>query len=178
MLEKILEIMKNSGLIAVYMNSENTDSFCLGRVDYADDEFFMVNEISPKGEEEGIVLRKIQSVFKVEKENSYCKDMEILMKIKNTEFKEYNFKNEELLSQVLKYAIDNELVVTLFYKNDEKQATGFLEEVDNDICKLRKIDDCGYENSQLLIPINEICGVDCDNEKEKKIKLLWKLNSK
>jgi len=71
----------------------------------------------------------------------------------------------------------DELSVTLFYKNDEKQARGFLEEVDNDICKLREIDDYDYENSQLLIPINEICGVECDNGKEKKIKLLWQLNN-
>lgn len=71
----------------------------------------------------------------------------------------------------------DELLVTLFYKNDEKQAGGFLEEVDNDICKLREIDDYDYENSQSLIPINEICDVECDNGKEKKIKLLWQLNN-
>lgn len=177
MFENILSAIKDRDMLCVYIDDKNTESFCFGRLDYADDRFFLINEISPKGLEEGIVLRKIDSIFKIEKDSQYCNDMKLLMKANDTEFKKYDFKNEKLVYEVLKYALDNKLVVTLFCGDEESKVTGFPLEIDNDFCKLTVVDDYGYEyEQQFIVYLNEVWGIDCDNEKEKRLKLLHELN--
>lgn len=177
MFENILSATKYGDMLCVYIDDKKTESFCFGRLDYADDKFFLINEISPKGLEEGIVLRKIESIFKIEKDSQYCNDMKFLMQSNNTEFKKYDFKNEKLVYQVLRYALKNKLVVTLFYGAEKYKVTGFPLEIDNDFCKLVVIDDYGYEyEEQSIVYLNDISGIDCDNEKEKRLKLLHELN--
>lgn len=72
---------------------------------------------------------------------------------------------------------ENKLIVTLFYGAEKYKVTGFPLEIDNDFCKLSVIDDYGYEyEKQSIVYLNDISGIDCDNEKEKRLKLLHELN--
>lgn len=176
-MERIVDfIIKNKCFVSVYVNEMNIDSFCFGKIIKRDKVFFIMEEISPKGKKDGLLLRRIDRIIKIEMQNQYEKDMLLLMEKENYNSNFYSFNSNNLLEELLQYAIDNRFIVkVLTYEND--MIKGYPIEINSEYCKVMEIDEMGVELGIAYIPNREIFEIDCNSSDEMRLQLIYDLNN-
>lgn len=87
-------------------------------------------------------------------------------------------KNDDLLNEILEYAKrQNSLVSIQVLNSGNVDSRGYIDSTDDGICKVRQVNDFGVKDGFGYIKTDDVSRVSINDEKEKGIDLLYKLNN-
>jgi len=170
----IKDIFKINDFVAIYTDLE-AETFGLGMVVAFDDKDVIIGSVDPSGNEDGLILYNVDTICKIEKDTQYCQKIKKLMQSKKTSLATHGF-GKKILQELLSLAKDNKKLVEIQLQNSHKSDTvGFVESLDNNVCKIRQFDYLGNEDGCCIFLIEDISSVKYDNRESKDTLLLMDL---
>lgn len=173
MKEVLQKFLISNKYISIYTNN-NMESFLYGKLLSLNDSEFALMLISCDGNFDGILVKKINDIARVEFGGQYEKKMSRLI---SPDINEYccSIDNNYITRAVLFLAKNNENIVSVELLDSERvNVMGFVEEIDDSICKIKQIDEYGYNDGYSYIYLNDITQVVCNSQDENRMYRLWK----
>lgn len=177
MLRILYELRASQKMVSIYTNYQETNKFHYGVIIALNEKEVAIQMVSPDGECDGIIVMDVENVIRVEEGGQYAEKMKKLCP-KNpcplfNEVLEENDISESLLSIALrkKSVVSIELVDSGY--ND---IVGFVEVIENGQCKVKQVNEYGYEDGFSFFSIRDITKITYLSQDEKRIMKLWKLN--
>lgn len=159
--------------VSIYTDSDDPEYFSFGYIAGVDDEFVYLSHITPRGLEDGILLKRLDEVFRLEYSGEYEKRLVRLYRIKAQRHKDYLSGMETLgLHAFLLHAMQQRQVITLTL--GIQSITGFLHSVEGDKVCLTELNADGVKLGEIILPTQHIRLVSCDSLEERDIALLYK----
>ena len=129
--------------VCIYTDIINTSKFIFGRVLAKDEINLAIQMLSPSGADDGILVKRIDSIFRIEADSKYVNKMLLLKNgLGNVD---YSIElSEDIIASVLKYCIENNQIVSL-----EIEASGFDNitgkpiELNDFVCTIRQYNEYG-----------------------------------
>lgn len=78
MIERIRECMINEEWVCIYEGNEH-ESFIFGMIVDMDDQYYTIHRFTPNGEDDGLLMMDIESVFRIEIDTKYIQKMRKLI---------------------------------------------------------------------------------------------------
>ncbi len=175
MKEKLLELQKQNKNISIYC-CEDIDKFLYGKLLSVNDYEFALLMYTPSGLYDGIIVKRIEEITRIEYDGQYEKKMQkILSQIIDTE--NYYIDDLQITSSILKLSLKLSKIVSIELLNSGyDNIVGFVDEIHNNKCTIKLIDEYGYEDGYCCSVIDDITQVMFDGEKESLILKLWQIN--
>lgn len=128
--------VKESGITEIY--TKNTDTFSVGRVFCQNNECVVFEDIDTQGKITGYYVMKKEIIFRLEYDTEYLNKIGKYMEYnENHSYSEwFSLKpialdtEKSLIFQVLQYAQDNNMVITIEMDNEELES-GYVKEIEN-----------------------------------------------
>lgn len=182
MLDILKEICNNKEMASLYTNRNNVDCFIFGQVLCVNELYLAISAVSPDGFFDGIIMKTVQSVFRIEKESQYSKKMAALLKLagRNCPSLAENcfLDNDNIMGSLLRYAMKTNGVVALELEDSGiDNVIGTIIDVENAICKILQIDPYGFEDGICFCQLDSITQISLMSQDEQRIKNLWKHNA-
>lgn len=175
MKEKLLELQKQNKNISIYC-CEDSDKFLYGKLLSVNDCEFALLMYTPYGLYDGVIVKKIDEIARIEYDGQYeQKIQKVLSQTIDTE--NYYIDDSLITSSILKLSLKLSKIVSIELLNSGyDNIVGFVDEIYNNKCTLKLIDEYGYEDGYCYIIIDDITQVMFDGEKESLILKLWQIN--
>lgn len=171
-MKEILKQCSPEEVIAIYTNSDDTDSFCEGFVKAFNDEDFLIYHISPHGLYDGYIVKKTEHIYRINQKGMYEQKILNLYSFRNQEHNNINIVDNNIMFSVLEYARKNKLVVSIeLFESGVNDIQGFVIENEDYIC-IDQCDDYSQEVGQTHIKLNDISELRCDTDDEIVLRLL------
>lgn len=128
--------VKESGIAEIY--TKNTDTFSVGRVFCQNNECVVFEDIDTQGKITGYYVIKKEIISRLEYDTEYLNKIGKYMEYnENHSYSEwFSLKpvalntEKSLIFQVLQYALDNDMVITIETDNKEAES-GYVKEIEN-----------------------------------------------
>lgn len=176
-----LKELKMKGVpVSVYSDRYDIECFSFGFITNIDNDFVYINHITPNGEQDGLVLRKIKEIFKIEYGGEYENKLINLYKLKKQEHKSYFDKSlSDGFNSLIRYIVKNKIIVTIAFGDIDNysEATGFIERIENEKIYIKEVSFDARILGNLIINKNDILKLNCDTKEESDISLLFESNS-
>jgi hypothetical protein len=166
-------------VVAIYTDISEPDKFSAGFVDQIDDTWIRLRSISSEGEDDGYEVRALKDIFKIAINGRYEQKIDFI-----SNNREDVFKNVELDHSVemgvavatLKEAQEKELIANFWMRAEGAfhSVTGYVDNLDQDIVRILEVDNYGQEDGVLLLDLNQVVGVSCNDLRCQMIKFLNK----
>ena len=157
-------------LISLYTNQNDLSKFVFGKILSINDEEFAFYMISPNGEYDGVLVAETDSIIYFEMDSQYIKEMNTLCDKYSLcspiiDFSEKNIKNSVLLE-----AMNSKKIVSieLNYSGFDN-IVGFVENVDEGLCKIKLVDSLGLYDGMAIVKENSITQISYDSQEEQQI---------
>ncbi len=176
MLITLKEIRDKNIFASVYTNGYNTSKFLFGKVLYVDAEWFVMYLLLPDGNYDGIMLKSVGDVFRIELDSCYNQRMQKLMQTKALPEIDIEFQENALMS-LLNFAQNKKQLVSLeLLSSGEWDVIGKVDSVLHDICVIKQFDVDGNEDGKSYISIKDITQLSMGSQEETIIQQLIKGN--
>lgn len=178
MLKILSELYSSKKTASIYDDRNETSKFHYGAVIGVNENNAAIENISPDGEWDGITLVNTEAIFRIEKDGLYDKKMKKLMKINAPELFRFTLNSENLTFSLLSLALETKKIVSLeLCESGCYDITGFVEESDEERCKIHLVDEYGENDGFSYILLSDITWISYDSEDEKRILRLWEANN-
>lgn len=175
MIEQLKEICTKRKFVSIYTNSADSDRFCYGKVLSVNEEEILLYLISPDGEYDGLSVKNTNSIFRVEYGGEYERKMLSLMTEENLDyFEQYIDDNDLFLSVLILSQKCNKIVSVEVENSGNFCITGIVEDVNEDVCKIKQFDDYGNFDGYSIVKIDSISELSLDSIDERRISKLIK----
>lgn len=182
-----LKILKkafsNNQIACIYSNASDTTRFSVGYLIKADENDTLIAQVSPQGRYDGYVVKKTAEIFLIETGDRYSQKIETLflkspqrhlLKMENLDMNEC----DSILFSVLKYAFENELIVSIQLCNSGFQdITGFVKEMNAENVCIQNVDDFGNPNGEAYFLLGDVTNCEVDSEELSLIKNLFRMDT-
>lgn len=172
-MEKILEELKeNQKSCSLYINVQDTSKFVFGKILELNGMHIMFFSISPDGEYDGVLLIKIDNILRVEYNDLYSARMSKLIKDKNfsCKFDFISIENNNLVELMLNSLLKEKIIVSIeLLDSSMYDVIGFVEEINENICKIRQVNDDGQDDGITYIRMDDITQISADSSDERRI---------
>ena len=164
-------------IISVFCNPEDNYSASVGFAVAADDDYFVLKNVSISGTYDGYVLRKKDQVFRVDQKTAYENN---LLKL-YTHYGQSHVRVEiegGLLPGFLMFAKNGNLVAGIGVRDyTGSSVLGFIETIDaeNEMVSLHLLNDDGTFDGYADISFASICRISADCEKQHRLKALHQM---
>lgn len=175
MLKKILELSETNKFVSIYVNERDTSKFVFGRILCANDDYVVIYMIAPNGRYDGVLVKDINNVIRIEFDDKYADRMNQL--INEDELYKFDIVLEchDILMSILKIAKKEHKILSLELLNSEiNDVVGFVENIDENLCTIKQVDLYGNEDGISYIKLNDITQISFDSDDEQIILNLWK----
>lgn len=167
--------LKFNRLVEIYTNV-GEDNFSLGFVLAFNENYLLLQSVSPYGEESGIYLYCINEIVKVETNTLYCKKIKKLISIKNTKFPKYKNINEDFMLWLLQNSKTySKIIQVQLLQSNCCDVMGIVKELTNDTCLIAKIDHYGFKDGISEIKIADISSIKYDDIESRDLERFIKL---
>lgn len=167
---------RNGHVVSLHSDPTNQSRCVVGYIDQIDDAWIRLKAISPEGENAGYEVRPLDAIFRVDVNGIYENKIEYLLQnIDNIYQKNdltYSVGIDGILITTLKEAKEKKLIVTLWTEDEDDSIIGLIDKVNESTVNILSIDDYGKKDGLILITIDEIVSIDCDNRQSQIIKFL------
>jgi len=170
-------IKKEKKLVEIYTDKNNPDSFCFGFIIGFDSDFIFINAVSCHGETDGLTIRRLKDIYRVEYDGDYEKRLAKLFNLKKQAFDCYPVLND--LNTLLKTVIEDKVILTITTGDFENHivVAGIIEKVVNNKIYFREIkNDC--QSGIAVFATEDIYDINCFSKDEKDIQLLYEYKQK
>ncbi|MDE6505055.1 MAG: hypothetical protein K2L42_04215 [Clostridia bacterium] len=169
----ILKQLKNERALAEFHSAEGRGRFCVGFcLDY-DDEFYLLEAVTPDGRWDGFSCRLIDDVDMVQVDSIYLGKIKKLMPFYNCTHREFPITDKTVLDQMLDYLVKGRKICTVETVNDT-MISGFVNEVFEGVIKISIINSDGAADGVSYIRKADIGFISVDSEDEVKLEILSK----
>jgi len=166
--------MNKKEIVSVYSNLTDTTKFCTGIVLGISEEHLLIAHVTPKGMYDGIMLKKLENIYRVDFGGRY--EEKIRRLLNNESFKNYTILNNNLMEYVLTYSKNNKLIITVEINDSNyDDVQGIVEEVADDTVLIKCVTEYGEIEGSTIICIKDITHLVCDSEDEQILKTLAKI---
>lgn len=178
-MKKLLaDLCLNKSMVSVYTDFSETDKFHFGRILAVNEREIAIHMLSPDGEDDGIIVMNVNNVFRIEENGEYSEKMKKLYSTKQIPEYILDIKNDDIKKAVVMYAFQNKLIASIeLIDSGVNDIVGFVEALDDSMCKFRQVDDYGYEDGFSYVSVDDITMVTVLSQDEKRVQTLWQLNS-
>ena len=157
-------------LVEIYAGHE--DRFSVGRVDALDATHFRLNALDRAGQPDGIVVRALADVSRIETETEYLTQR--IARLKDL----YGApplhmpqrlvgSNPNLLRDALALSLEDRTVVTIWTNSDDFQQTGIVAKLSDDAGTILDLDEYGLVDGEVPFRIADIRQLDFGGEHQR-----------
>lgn len=142
MMEVIEELFKNKEYVSLYTNYEESSKFCYGKIIDFDNNNFVFLMISPDGNYDGLLVKQISDVIRINKSDKYNARMQQLTNFNdiNNCLSDYE-KSDNVLQSVLLMSKNNNKIVSIELNNSGfDDIVGIVANITDSVCEIRQID--------------------------------------
>lgn len=170
---KIKEIMNLHKLCGIYTNVEATNKFAVGYILRADEKYFIMECIDQYGYSDGYWCKLIENIVEIELDSEYLSSILKLIALnKQEKYPELDF-NEDLLVNLIKYAMENDKICTFQICNSGyDDAVGLIKRLNTDYVEVNAVDRFGKFDGIQILSLKSISHMSCDSCDEIKISKL------
>ena len=175
MMDVLEKFRNNKQFVCVHADIENLNKFIYGKICWVDEEFFVVSMVSPDGEYDGFLIKKINDIIFIEHSLKYDNKMSILLRDK--EYKERNLQivTNNILEWGLLFAKKNNFIVSVeFDHSGVNNVVGFVDSIKANICTMKQVDEYGIEDGESYFALSDISQICIDSSDEKRLATLFK----
>lgn len=163
-------IVKINDLIAVYTDI-NSKYFGVGLVLSVNDDFLVLNSVDSFGQEDGLILYRMDEVIKIEKETLYLEKIKSLMEITETTYFEKSPRIDVIL--LLDKAKGENIVVDIqLMQSGQSDVVGFVKEINNDYCVITQIDNMGVKDGECIFDLHYVSSIKYNSRENRILKKL------
>lgn len=172
MIRSVKYCYKNKKVATFYCDDNGTQKLLVGVVEQYNDSEILIAHISPHGYYDGLILRHIEDVRRIDYDGEYEKKIKKLYQLRKQQHKQMQSFNadDEILYSLLDFAKQNDCIVSLEFADNS--ISGFVNGYSNDVIYLEVINEYGVENGISIINVDEILYVVVDSDHEQDLKLL------
>jgi hypothetical protein len=175
MKQKVLELSRIKKNVSVYINAKDTSKFIFGRIICSDEEYFVARLLDPCGNYDGILVKEINEIVRIDSDDKYGKKIERLAEGKAGQDIELSLKGDNLVKEVLeKTRNENKIVSVEILHSGESDVIGFVESITENMCTIKQIDPYGEEDGVSHILLDDITELSYDSVHEDALSTLWK----
>lgn len=176
---ELIKIMNEDTLVSLYDNRNNISRFIFGKLLFVNEDFFIIQLFSSTGHLDGLLLKRIDEVFRIEINSSYHKKIMKLIELNNARTEKIDFCDSKPIESFLEFAKYNNHVVSVeILGGDSFNLIGFIESNHDNICKIQQIDEYGYFDGLSVFNITDVTEISCNSSSEIVIKNLYTYNLK
>ena len=170
-MKKVLKKFMDEGkFVCVHANAEDTAKFSYGKVIGLDDYFAVLSQVSPDGLYDGFQLLLVDDIIYAERSVGYDGKMAKLMKSQGYVHAAPVIEADDILQWGLEYAMKNRRIVSVEFENSEIiDVSGFVEEIDGEMCKLSTVDEYGEAEGESYFEKCRITNLCIDTEDEQRL---------
>lgn len=178
MLKVIEEFAKNRDYISLYTNCEDGSKFCYGRIVDFDDINLVFLMISPDGNYDGLLLKQISDIYRINKNDKYNERMQQLCMISDIENYLLNYEeSDNVLRSVLLLSKNNNKIVSLELNDSGfDDIVGIVSNVTDSVCEITQIDFYGNLDGKAFVSLSNISQISFDSKTEQILQQLREQN--
>lgn len=174
MIDLLFEMKRMQENICIYTNANETTKFNFGSVLAANYEEFALYMISPDGNYDGILLEKTSRLYRIDQGGQYYKKMQALMNSSKLPNLDFDLCEESIKESLLNIAFKTKKIVSIELVDSENfDIIGIIEEIKNNLCRIRLIDEYGTEDGMSYVLVEDITSISFDSQDEILRLKLW-----
>ena len=159
-------------LVRIYADRTDFDNSLIGFIQEIDDDDFLLKSISPKGLYDGFVVKKLDSIVRIETDSAYIQRIKFLFESRAVWHDDIHIEGN-VIADLLKYAIEKQRAVCIeLLHSGYNDVIGYPEELAGDLCKIHSITDDGAYDGYTYIKTESITQLTCDGLIEQKLDVL------
>lgn len=167
--------IKIGQIIEVYTNLDD-DEFGLGKVLNYDEEYLLIQELSVFGEHDGVVLYKMDSIFKIAYDTIYSRKILKLVKLLKEKGEKYKFARD-FPTSILEASRRKKKVIDIQLCDSGRcDVSGIVDSIKDGICVIRQITSDAEEDGFCCLKVDEITSIRYDSLDNRKIEEKIKMN--
>lgn len=179
MLDYLKQICKDQKYVAVYTNPQDSTKFIYGRIISVNSNYIAIYMLSPNGYFDGVIIKQISDVFRIETDSKYGDKIQKLSSLCNEKPYTYTVNNKMMLESLLLIAQRDKQIVSIeILKSGYDDVVGFVDQLKDNSCIVKQIDEYGYEDGMSYIKLTDITQISCNSLDERKLLKLWTLDYK
>lgn len=172
------EEIKENRIVSIFSDYNNMEKCTVGFIGNFDDDFVLIKCVNTNGEEDGLAIRRVDNIFRIDIGGEYESKLQKLYRLKGEKHNIYLDKNSDnVFNQILGYSISNNKVleISIDENNEQELICGTVESInDNGLIKIKKINFYGYDDGVTFIDVDDIVTLNCDSNDAKDLFLLNK----
>ncbi len=170
MIDILKEMCRKENYLSFYTDIEDTLSFHYGKILSVNKKHIVLYLISPGGLFDGILVIETWKIYRIEMDGQYKRKINKLCSFADLPVVDYTFDNEKIVNSIMKFALLNKTIISVELENSGfTDIIGFVDEINDDICKILQVDEYGCKDGFSYISINNITEVSCLSKHEKEI---------
>ena len=175
--KELNQIKEQKKLISVYTDIDNTRKFAAGYVIGVSKQYFILALVTPTGEYDGLLLKDIDSIYRIITDECYLDKLLKLISIRQIKFKML-FESNDLIKELLLFAQKHHKILSIELLNSGyDDCVGFIELLDKDLCKIQEISEFGESDGNSIIKLTDITQISCDDTDNRPRELLYNQNN-
>lgn len=142
---KILKELCSAGtFLNIYSNEYDTSKFIYGKVLALDSTHIALSAVSPCGNFDGIIIKELSSIIRVEVGDKYSEKMSKLMNAANYNELSFLIDPDDVMRSSLETAKTLREVVSLELLNSgDWDITGLIEKIEGEVCVIHQLNEYG-----------------------------------
>jgi len=173
-IDEVKTFLNSEFPIAIYDDQSDTDKFTVGFLVATTDQYALINSISTRGYEDGFYLTLVEDIYRIDMRSQYLTKIMLLWQNLRQEKTLAFTSKDNLVTDLLKYAQKESLMVSLFLFNEETTGiTVWLKELKESSITLELVDDYGRPDGISIIDSSNIARIYCDSGHERNMKYLF-----
>lgn len=172
---KLINMINNNELVAIYSDENNTENFMVGYIRKLTEDKLMIINVGIHGEYDGFSGIYVNDIFRIETNSKYLKKIALLQSYDANDLiiaDEY----EDVFENLIRMAINKKHITAISFLNGE-EIRGFITECDDSINVL-EIDDYGEKDGENIIKFNTIKKIVIDDIECRAIEKLYNYKHK
>lgn len=176
--EILNKLIKANKVVSIFSDYDNKEKCTVGFIKGFDDVYVLIICIDVNGEYDGIALRKLDCIYRIDFDGIYETKIHRLYELKNEENCEFLFnKSIDIFGQLIKYAISYDKVIEISIDEDNEQEliVGTVNSYNEDkIVYIKKINSYGENDGITIINEQDTVTLNCDSRDARDLQLLNK----
>lgn len=171
-MESLKNIVDGDTLYEFYFDGSGR-RFDVGYILYSDEEWALIELISPEGGHEGYRLVFADEIVMLQYGTQYLEKLADLMAARHTERKPLEFSGSGLFGSVMDFVMTNRFVCTVELAGERAFTEhGFIEKIGIDTFRMELIDEYGKPDGHMVAELADVSAVTFNSSEERNLALL------
>lgn len=158
------ELLNSKDLIAIYCNKQSTDNFLVGQILTSDSQDLLLSLISPDSCVDGFCLCSVKSIFRIEQDSQYLRDMKTSL----CSITPHRFESNPW-DAILEYAEEHKFVIQIKGFSGKRIILGIPVRHSKDMVAIHRVYSDGTQGNILRINRDKIALLVCNSNTEQEL---------